>query len=295
MSDSGITDESVIYFTSPANKTPPEALFHRLNCIDGIKILCKLTRCVQKHRGATIACINDDTSFLPLAEELEQQTDKLFLLLAHQQSQQLILPQEKIILAMSDWQAIKIGWKKDTVIQNYEFHCHLVDVLGRMIRNCLKDCLSEDNIDLAIDSPLTTCIRCVLITVPENIELLAKLRGLATHVAASGNCEHDSRIRISFLQERISRDHKRLYHSLSKLQGPLANLQAMQSLPHQKARLESLLGLVSGGILEAENIDVDSSRIFQLATEIIDIYWLIVAQGLQALEEVQFAEYLSNE
>lgn len=294
MSDTKTPGESVVFFSSEF-KSAPEALFHRLNCIDGIKILCKLTRCVQKHRGATIACINKDTSFLPLAEELEQQTDKLFLLLTHQQNQQHILPQEKIILAVSDWRAIKIGWQKDTVIQNYEFHCHLVDVLGRMMRNCLKDCLLENKVELDTDSPLTNDIRAVLITVPENIELLAKLRGLATHVAVSGNCDHDSRIRISFLQERISRDHKRLYHSLSKLQGPLANLQSMQSLPHQKTRLDTLLDLISSGILEAAEVNVDSGRVFQLATEIIDIYWLIVAQGLQALEDAQFAEYLRTE
>ena len=264
-------------------------LIKRINCVHHIKIFCKLTKVIQKHRGASISCINGDTNFLSLRERLEREADKLFVLLTRDTSGSCSVPQARILAALNDWQSIKLGWQKDTVILNYEFHSHLVDMLNRLVRECVKQA-SE-----GIEAPDQIAgFEAVLMEVPENIELLAKLRGLATHIAVAGYLDHDSRLRLSFLCEKITRDYKRLVHSLNAMKGPMASIQPLHALPRQKARLEVLLKQVSEGILESHGVIADPNELFNLATEIIDVNWSLVEQGLQVLEEAQFNHYLTD-
>ena len=56
-------------------------LLKQIDSIQAIKVLSRLTRAVQKHRGASIAYINGEARFLPLAESLQEQVQKLFYLL----------------------------------------------------------------------------------------------------------------------------------------------------------------------------------------------------------------------
>ena len=284
MSDLRVKDQQISTAQDDAS-----LLIDRLNCLNSIKMLCKLTKVIQKHRGASISCINGDTGFLALREDLEGQADRLFMLLLRQQNIHGAIPQVRLLASLNDWQSIKLGWQKDTVILNYEFHSHLVDALNRIARECVRETCADIEETNTVEG-----IHAILIDVPENIELLAKMRGLATHIAVSGYMDEDSRLRIAFLCERITRDYKRLYHALNALGGTMTAVQALHALPRQKSRLEQLLQQVNDGILTSHGVTAKGNQLFELATEIIDVYWLIVEQGLHVVEECQFRHYIKD-
>lgn len=286
--------------SSPILKAPdfPETgevaaafLFKQIDSIQAIKVLSRLTRAVQKHRGASIAYINGEARFLPLAESLQEQVQKLFYLLCDIESRQPLFPPEPLQGAFGDWRAIEEGWQQDTVINNYEFHCHLVDTLSRLAQDIVSKWILASP-EVKQDAELGQGVTALLFGIPEHIELLAKLRGLTTHAAFSGRCDHDSHIRISFLGKKITSDYQRLYRSLSRLKGAFSTLSGIHAVPAQRLNLEFLLGLIQSNILDAEEIRLDGSRVFDLATEIIDIYWALVEQAIQVIESEMFEHYL---
>ncbi len=275
-----------------AGSTATEFLLRQFDSIQAAKVLSRLTRAIQKHRGATIACINGEVRFLPLAESLQQQVAKLFGLLSCLESRKQLFHSGGLSAAVGEWQAIADGWQLDTVVNNYEFHCHLIDTLGRLTRDEITQWILT-SAAITSGSGLGKGTTTLLFDVPEHIELLAKLRGLATHVAFSGACDHDCHIRISFLHKKIGRESPRLYAVLGQLRGAFSSLPGIPAIRAQHLNLEYLLGMIETGILGAQQIDVDGSRIFDLATDTIDVYWTLVEQAIQEVENLLFAHYLS--
>jgi len=245
-----------------------------------VKILCRVTRFVQKHRGASIAVINGDESFLPLTHSLNEQIVLHFRVL-DALAQQSVLPLEQIDLAIADWAAIERDWPRDTIIRNYEFHCHLVDTLRRVMNQTIEEFVLE-GFDWSED--FINGVRLTLFEIPEHIELMAKLRGLSTHAASSRRCDEDTRLRISFLIKHVDNEYRRLYPALKAIEGPLARLEAFERLPTQQIKLERLLEIIQQRIMNAARIRTDGSRIFSLSTETIDLYWETVEQALSVIE-----------
>ena len=258
-----------------------QTLIRRQQGVLAIKILSRTMRAVQKHRGASIAVINGDEHFLALTESLNAQIISLFQVMDVLAAEQAVLSLESVQLANADWAAIERGWRQDTVISNYEFHCHLVDTLRRMANQTIERWIlnGQDS-----SGAFAEGVRLTLFEIPEHIELMAKLRGLSTHAASSRRCDDDTRIRLSFLIKHVDNEYRRLYPALKELTGPLAGVEAFDRLPRQQEKLEQLLEIIQRRIIDAARIRTDGSRIFNLSTETIDLYWETVEQALQIIE-----------
>jgi len=262
-------------------------LLKQINGLQTIKILCRLTQAVQKHRGASIACINGESQFISMVEQLQIRVKKLLRLLMASADQYHTVSSIKLSGAISDWESILSGWSEDDIIENYEFHSHLVEVLYNLSRQCIEDC------NMYIDpSERDIVLSGLLNGIPVHIESLARLRGLVTYAAKSGSCDHDCYIRISYLHKKVLEDFRALNRELKQLHHGLPKVITLDDILEQEYHLTHLLELVEKNILKKRISTAKADEMFTLSTTIIDRYWSVVDHTILLTEKEIFSKYL---
>jgi hypothetical protein len=280
----------------------------RLDCLAVIKPLHKLTKLVQKHRGASTAVLAGNTRFNLQVDDLQLKVQRLFIALDHviQNRQNPPLACEQLKKLHNDWLTIKYGWPEDQVIENFEFHSHLLNQLQKHSWQTVRSLFID--IELPNSPGLTQPISShsdfidfSLREIPEMVELLAKLRGLSTHCSVTGTCDPHHQVRLQYLTRQIRLRQSEL-SKRAKIFGRAIHLMA-PNIPYLIAyeiKLNNLLQLIEQFILvdagslvsgqeaahDAKNEanQVTSEELFELASTIIGIYAGVSDQAINALE-----------
>jgi hypothetical protein len=81
-------------------------------------------------------------------------------------------------------------------------------------------------------------------------------------------------------------NNEKLRHQTKRLEGLLdSDLSLLGQLKSYEIKLEFLLSMVESDVVNAHQINTDSSRLFSLATDIIDVYLKVVDEGVQLLTQ----------
>lgn len=263
------------------------------NSMLSVKLLCRLTRAVQKHRGASLACLDGDIKFAPAVLSLQNQIEKYLAALdtVTRGIKQPLLNQSFFSNVRIEWATIAEGWQRDNVVQNYEFHCHLVEAIRIVSRHLVSDHLMKPL--SCNESSFRAEFETVLITLIDTIELIAKLRGLATHVATLKSRNGDLYSRIGFLLKTIPQENSALYHTLQAMEDTSLRVSGMNRLALQQTRVSNLLDEIQTEIVNSDQINIDAGQLFEQATTIIDTYWQILDQSIVVTEECIFGSFAS--
>lgn len=262
-----------------------DALVYAFNqqqqCLASIKLLCQLTKAAQQHRGATMGYLSGEPAFLDQIERSQVSIGRILLFL-HQldNSRQASIPIEQLVNISNDWKTILVGWRDDQVLHNFEFHCHLIDTLNKLIRHCMHSHLLPHLNSQGQDQQLL--LETLFAKLPTTIELLAMLRGLSTNVAVIKACGTDSHAKISYLMKEIPRQSKQLVQSISQLLPDVTTIKNSQKL------LYKFILTIQMSLLDSPEITANSSTLFALSTELIDSHWLVIDQGMQKIEQLSF-------
>ncbi len=254
------------------------------NCLLAIKLFCRLTRSIQKHRGASIACLDGDIKFTPVVLSLQAQIVQYLEAISLFNMQHTgLLDAASLNNIKGEWATIEEGWQKDHVVQNYEFHCHLLEQIRKSIRYLLGDYLmtplSKDETVFRQD------FEASFIAITDTIELLAKLRGLVTHVASLKAKNNDLYIRMEFILRTIPQESAGLYHILQEKSTASLKVSGLNHLALQQNRVRSLLDNIQKTIVDSDEVSADAETLFDQATTIIDTYWNILDQSIVAMED----------
>lgn len=271
------------------NDTLSPRLIKHTQYLTNIKLICRLASAVQQHRGCTIASMNGSISFFERIKELQIIVDKSFFALRLNNVQHdEILHRSQLSHALMDWHSIQQGWQHDTVLDNYEFHSHLISTLSKISKQFLDKIL--DGCIPALRAQHESFFHTILVELFEFIEQIAKLRGLSTNSAVIKACGPDSYSRISFLIKDIRSKNDEMTNKITALSAHYEHLPSKQKLNRQKQGIKKIAKIVETKILKTRVITESSEDLFDLITEIIDVQWSILETGFDLADRLIFDE-----
>ncbi len=266
------------------NTSFSETFFKKIASISTIKLVYRLIRAVQKHRGVSMAVLSGNLKFVDRVMMLQERIMRSFFLLEQQnQQQQYLIDQSEFLKNLNDWQTIHHGWNSDGIIENFEFHSHLINNLQTMVRSIETSYLFSEPLTWSEPQKISN-------TILDNIEYIARLRGLCINAAVSKRCDDDSRTRINFIVKQVRNN----YHNTLQLFDEIKlndNLNLdIYSMQAYQLRFEKLLEYIECHILKVNDVNADSEYLYKASTEIIDCYWRFIEQCLNLLEHIVFEQ-----
>lgn len=279
----------------------PTRYLQQLNLLTMTRHLSMLLMEAQKHRGTSMAVLEGDSAFEPQVLHEHSIIQRLIDVLSHLNKNHCRANlQKKWQDIEKDWQSLIHNWRNDTVIANFEFHSHIIESMVKLIWELageadyfslvyeqsavaaggdLKSALfySEKNHELLIQISLKL--------IPEMLENIAKLRGLATHASVRGYCDGVTQSHFSYLLQSLNLNKEKLRLVSRSLQHDA--LRAVPSLPSillHEHKLDQLQLMIQNKIMNNEEISVKGLYIFNFATEIIDVYSQIIRDAITAFQ-----------
>ncbi|MEH6814413.1 MAG: hypothetical protein V7677_17910, partial [Motiliproteus sp.] len=271
---------------------------------------------VQQHRGLSMAVLAGDSGFEREFELLQLQLDRRIAVLESfaAQSSHLLTETEQVNL-VNAWMTLKSGWQEDQVMDNFELHCHFIDQLlllmnqlARRLERPMSDHLRESGSGFKAESWVNSTgngqhlikqlglLAFVCKQMPDLIELVAKVRGLATHAMIVGRCEARYGQKLRYLLGCAKAQREKL--NLGIIRVSETAREQIPSLPMIKTydiKLLYMIDKVEREVLTSNVIVDDQHQFFELGSQIIDVYVGVVNQGLDMLQcwqEQQLEEWL---
>lgn len=269
-----------------------------------IRQLVQLIKAAQRHRGMSMALLGGNRMFRADFDRLQLQLERRLLVLqAFAANSQMLSERERENLH-SAWVTISHDWQQDSVIDNYELHCHLIEQLLGIVASLSR----------ALEQPVSTLVgqpEAGTETEPEEaglpnrvqhlemlhfstrmmpavVEQIGRIRALASYAAALGHCDshHDGKLRYVIQNTRVN--NEKLRHQTRRLDGLIGDkFTPLGQLKSYELKLMFLLNMVETDVLTGGQIQADSNRIFSVATDIIDVYLQVVESGIQLLSHWQ--------
>lgn len=263
--------------------------------------LVQMIKSVQRHRGMSMALLGGNNMFRDEFDRLQQQLERRLLCLQALASQTSDLLSERDQENLrSAWVTISHDWQQDSVIDNYELHCHLIEqllgmlaTLGKQLEQPVSSLVEQPNelpvpnVDGGSYPKRFRHLEVLHFTtrqMPAVIEQIGRIRALATYAAAIGHCDshHDGKLRYVIQSTRVN--NEKLRHQTKRLDSILdQNVNLLCQLKSYEIKLAFLLNMVEQDILTGKKISADSNRIFNVASDIIDVYFKVVDDGLRLL------------
>jgi len=271
----------------------------QLRSITVIRQLISLIKAAQQHRGANLALLEGDNSFSDKVAALQTEIDNRFITLQFlNQELSRPIPSQDMATLLQEWETLR-DWSGGTALENFNLHSNFIEQQMKLMWQITEktSCfvLAETGRDAGpgiqqrqkrdASSGDTLLVEFILLETPEFMELLARLRGLATHACVIGACDPDHNTWLDYLLKQLNLKKERfrvLSHFLQRYS--LRDVPALIDLQIQDVRIVQLIQRVQNKILRQDKITVDSQDIFNMASNIINAQTEVVKQGLDFIQ-----------
>lgn len=278
-----------------------EGFNERLLALSLIKQISRLCRAIQRHRGLGMSLIAGYQEFQQDFSQMQAQIGRRMLALQGfaEQDNKLLSAQELDKLSAA-WLVIERDWQGDSVMENFEYHSHFIEQLLQLMMNLARSLerpIAAEFTAAEVTDPKVKRLEprkqpfnqvgllvFVCSQLPSLVELVAKIRGLATLAATRGSHDELEASKLRYFVQGTRVQHEKVRSQADRLLE--VTREDVQSLPLIRAyefKLMFLLTTVEKEILEPKTISMNSRQLFDLATEIIDVYLKVVDEGLSLL------------
>jgi hypothetical protein len=271
--------------------------------------LIQMIKAAQRHRGMSMGLLGGNKQFNAELLKLQGKLKlRLTLFLAFAENTPGLLTERDRENLERAWLTISHNWQQDAVIDNYELHCHLIEHLLSLLNNLSKQLESPMSVILASESePLVVnaigshypnrqkqleVLHFSTRLMPAVAEQIGRIRALATYVAALGTCDADFTRKLQYVVQCTKINNEKLKHQAKRMESILdKDSPLLAPLKSYEIKLNFLLDLVAQDVLRENGITAaDSNRLYEIATNIIDMYLHVVDEGVKLLEHLHHDE-----
>lgn len=285
----------------------------QLNSLMLVRILNPLIIACQQHRGASTVLLQGNSSFQPKVDALQAEIKKrLHALKTINSEYGEIIPGQVLLEIEMEWETLVKEWSTDTVITNFDFHSHFIErLLGFMWEITQKadyffsQSTAITEVDYHLDgsgipfvprrsggatatikkSDHHALVAIVIRDIPALIETMAKIRGLATNTTVIGHCDKDHQLRLTTLMVEMNHQKEKLIKASRPLQHYMLNgMPALVDTLLHEHKLNHLLEMVNREIIGRNKISLESHHVFNFVTDVIEIYYAVIEQGITLIQ-----------
>ncbi|GAB3092753.1 hypothetical protein G8770_05700 [Aestuariicella hydrocarbonica] len=256
--------------------------------------LNRLVNAIQRHRGVSLAHLAGDGLFMEDVNQVQAQVNKRLLVLRNtcDQFDHLVSPREQENI-QHGWNTVCHNWEGDALLENFEYHSFLIEQLLQMsvrLANRLEEPLmSASGLSATVEpaNPVHSELILPLVcrNVPELIEQLARIRGLATHAAVVGDCDAEHDKKLQYWLQCAERQNRELIHQIDGIRHEIKNSwKTLTELKNYELKLAFFLNTISKDIIHGDCAKADARQLFVLGSEIIEAYVDAVDGGISLLQ-----------
>lgn len=284
-------------------KTISSVYRERLSVLTMLKQLVHLCRDIQKHRGLGIGLLAGTQVFLDDFNVLQQQVNRRIQLLHQFVVEGSPLRLQDMVRVQESWVTIREGWHDDSVLENFQFHCHFIEQILQIVSElsqCLHYPLLENNsqtdnsdpvatqIDVLGSQNHSTLLNFITMQLPKTIEYLGMVRALSTHAATIGYSIKDHDQKLKFLCQCVNTEKRTMIQQVDELLGDWGNsIPSLLSLKTYEYKIDAFIDKVLREVVSQSEITVTSVDLFATATNIMDVYWRVVDDGFNSIQHLQ--------
>lgn len=264
---------------------------HHVRSITAIRQLISLITVAQQHRGTNLALLEGDSSFADKVADLQTEIDyRLVTLQILNQELSTPIPPQVIRTLLQEWETVR-NWSGGEALENFNLHSNFIEqqmeLMSRLAEKTHGFALASSSGPSSSDpsSDDTVLVEFILVETPGFMELIARMRGLATHACVIGACDSDHSSWLDYLLKQLKLKKER-FRVLSKLlqKYSLHDVPALIDLQIQDVRIVQLIQLVENRILYQDKIELDSHHVFSMASSIVNSQKEVVRQGLDFIQ-----------
>lgn len=256
-----------------------ESLATRLEGIRVNRLVKQLLVDLQQHRGMVNAFLSGDKSFKLRIEQKQTAIgqDIAALDAAHLQG---LLTAKRWESIRNDWQALRREVLALPAEVSFRRHSELI----RAVLYSMGDVAERSQIAGACAAD-TSLVDALWNKLPSVAESLGQARGIGASVAAKNYCSSVARIKLRFLEERVSETMVRVNNELTHvdLNGTASFTQAWKET---HAAVQEFLKLLDEKLLKEERPTIDAEHYFSAGTKAMDAVFHAFDQASAALEMV---------
>ena len=263
---------------------------HQLRSITIIRLLVPLFISSQQHRGANLALFEGNDQFRNKVGMLQNEINNRLLTLEMVNKEFAeTLSGTELMQLKQEWDAVR-DWQGGTALESFKLQSHFIEQQMKLIWT-----VTENTNIFASTAPALVeegarpghssdgafsgdklLIKFVLQEIPELIEILAKIRGLATHVSVLGFCDEEHYSWLEYLLKMLNQKKEKFRDFSRQLQNYVfGDVPAIIDLQIQDTKIVHFVQVV-----ERKPIQIESQDIFNMASEIIEAHSIVINQGL---------------
>lgn len=278
-----------------------EAYKQRHSVLTLVRLLNHLVSAIQKHRGVSLAQLAGDGLFNDDVSTVQREINKRLWVMQHSCDHfHELVPENVQINLQQSWATVHQNWEGDEILENFEYHSFLIDQLFQLSTGLTRQlaeplalsCNLPEGAMPRTNSPMNQWILSLVSRgIPQLIEHLAKIRGIATHSAVVGGCEAEEEKKLRYWIQCAEQENQALMNQIDTMEKSVRDhWHSLGELKGFEFKLAFFLNTVSRDIIHGDCKRTEARTLFSLGSDLIGAYVEAVDGGITLMQSALESE-----